>query len=138
MHDPYDLFCERDALDAELEQQEPQHTPPPWYATGTYHSPPPHGFYCSPVEVEQGASHIAGSGNIVAYAYGKTPEEAIANAALIVRAVNAHEELVGALRGLVRALRSMPPPASQALGLITIIEAMQEAQATLALVEEEA
>ncbi len=59
-------------------------------------------------------------------------------AALIVRAVNAHEGLVGALRGLVRALRSMPPPASQALGLITIIEAMQEAQAAIALVEEEA
>ncbi len=66
-----------------------EHTPGPWHATGTYQRErhAPH-YWRSPVLAQ---------GRVIAYAFGHTRDKAKANAALIVRAVNAHDALVAAV-----------------------------------------
>ncbi len=79
MHDPYDLFCERDALDTELERREPQHTPGPWHVDGEVHDDDL-GHYVSGLHIEQ--EYI----NIATICGGIPIHEAEANAALIAAA----------------------------------------------------
>jgi hypothetical protein len=68
-------------------------TPTPWYATG--------------VHVQ---SAVKNEDNYVCTAEGSSPEEAIANADLIVRAVNSHDALVSALVSALTNLRSRNHP----------------------------
>ena len=73
------------------------HTPTPWYATGVH------------VQSAVKNEDLSGLGNYVCTAEGSSPEEAIANADLIVRAVNSHDALVSALKGCLIALRTKCP-----------------------------
>ena len=78
-----------------------KHTPSPWIATGTYTYYREAGkeFYSSPVVAVQGVNQVRGVSHVVAYGYGKTPEEAIANARLIAAAER--EQLRDSLRVLL-------------------------------------
>lgn len=67
---------------------EPKHTPLPWVADFTYEREPETGGWEIPVQ--RGLF-------VLMWVYGSTKEEAEANAALIVKAVNNHEKLVEAL-----------------------------------------
>ena len=64
----------------------------PWYATG--------------IHVQSAAIN---EDNYVCTAEGETPEAAIANADLIVKAVNSHDALVAALEACQIALRTHSP-----------------------------
>jgi hypothetical protein len=76
----------------------------------TPHTPLP--WHCSERNDLTGTVAIYANGPL-AYVgdTGGGPEEQIANAAFIVRAVNNHGELVSALRGLLDQIRSMPEEA---------------------------
>jgi hypothetical protein len=68
------------------------HTPIPWYATGKH--------------VQSAAIN---EDNYVCEAEGNSEEQANANAALIVRAVNSHDELLAALTDLLEFARNAVP-----------------------------
>lgn len=74
---------------------EAKHTATPWKIAGA-----------------SGTAVYGATGNMVAAIYGDDPqcradERMIANAAFIVRACNAHDDLVKALQGLIRAGHSL-------------------------------
>lgn len=89
---------ERSGLRPEAPSREPDHTPPPWRVTrnGSIIA----GDDSDPVGVAEGSR------------YGT--KEAEANAALIVRAVNHHDKLVSALRGLLDTTEMLGPPSLRA------------------------
>ena len=70
---------------------EPKHTPTPWHVESTRYGP-----YVSSETDMVVAECSQRCGN-------KPREQADANAALIVRAVNAHEQMVGALESVAQA-----------------------------------
>ena len=70
-------------------------TPTPWYATG--------------IHVQSAAIN---EDNYVCTAEGNSPEQAIANADLIVKAVNSHDALVAALEAAI----PMLTPATRTIG----------------------
>ncbi len=135
MHDPYDLFCERDALDTELERREPQHTPLPWSAVINTHGDR---VVTAPVPACEFDSYLV--------AHIPKGDRAEANAALIVEAVNAHEGLVAERDRLRRAIETIAetldwlPDSEQPFFVIgaALTELAEKARAALALVEEEA
>jgi hypothetical protein len=97
-----------------------RHTPTPWSLNEqTVKSPP----YELTVAFCGGAAGCSGTdGRII------TRQEAEANAALIVRAVNAHDDLVAALRNLISMADFFMTDAPQRV-------AIEEAQAALAKAE---
>lgn len=69
---------------------EAKHTPTPWTLKTE--------------DVENPAIHSASTGKIAVWCEGSDPNEDAGNAALIIRAVNAHDDLVAALKRAENAL----------------------------------
>lgn len=96
-----------------------KHTPTPWQLAR------PDVERCRVVieTVERGVD-LPDQGNPIAVAYWGTPIEE-ANAELIVRAVNCHEELLAAIKKAERELRQLQSPRS---ALTTLREALAKAE----------
>ena len=87
-----------------------KHTPTPWYAW----LPKGVSAGCRTIRTVEGRTHGGYSGTEVACTVGRMDDDVDkANAALIVRAVNHHEELVEALKEL-NASVPIPPPGLKA------------------------
>ena len=96
-----------------------QHTPRPW----THWSARPHGVL---FEVTVGSCEF---GAQPALAVGRTMEEADANAALIVRAVNAHDSLVAAVQAGINALEPFAEGENDDNPLCVVLKKMEAALA---------